>query len=152
MFLPVGRMQNDDDLVPSLDPLFGNGIEIVALGDIEAIAQCDIDTPNPPIVRELEREIAALLIATPSADVLGLVTVLIGKRRKSIMPVVVAGDKEQLAIGLSFAFIRFERKRPVVGLEAALAIFLLGRVRIGHITAENQYLTGGKIQRGLLFV
>ena len=122
-------------LSPGLDELLGDDcLEVMALGDVEAVAQGDVNAPDPPVVRKLEREIAALLPAPPAADGGGLVAELIGEGGKPVIPVVIAGNEEQLPFRLPllmFAVIGREGKRPVVGIEAARAVFLLGGVGIG---------------------
>ncbi len=138
---PVGRMQDDDDLVARFD-LLSDGLEVVPLRDVEAVAQGDVNAPDPPIMRKLEREIAALLLAPPAADSGGLVAELIGEGRKAVIPVVVAGDEEQLPPWLRIFCVRREGKSPVVRIEATRAVFLLGGIRVRQVAAEYEDLAG----------
>src|SRR5581483_5528739 len=94
---PVRSMQNDDDLgvVLLVHAGLDDVMEVAELARVDAIAECDVDTPDPPVVRQLDCKVASLLRAAPPAYCLALVAELMREGRKAVVPIVIASDEEQ---------------------------------------------------------
>ena len=100
--------------------------KVIELGVVAGVSQRQVGAPQPPIVGHLEREIATSLVAAPAADLLAKAAcVAIASRAEdareggeTVIPVMIAGDVEELALRLVGA------ERHVIGRQAALGIFL----------------------------
>src|SRR3990172_347170 len=118
---PARLGQADDDLVV-LAHAFADEIEIVALGVVEIALELDVRAPDPPIVRQLDRKIAAMLHAAPSADgsayaagdAIARGAEYAVERIEPVVPVMVARQGEQLALRLVR---RIDGERRVVRLD-----------------------------------
>ena len=136
---PRGLGEADDEVVALLH-LIGHGLEVVDLGGIEILRELDVGAPDPPVVGQAQRPVAAVLLASPAAyDVALGVGKLVARRAEQavegvepVVPVVVAGDGKQLAVGLADA------ERPVEGLQQALLVFLARGLRVALVAAHDQ--------------
>ena len=105
--------------------------KIKDLSGVEVLRHLDVRAPDPPIVRQLQREITAVLRAQPAAE-----TVLLResvarlaeheiKRRQSVVPVVVPGQNEKFTARWGVGAL-VARQGQLVGRLEALAIGLRG--------------------------
>ncbi len=139
-----GEAQND--LVARFG-LVGHQVEIVALAVVEVIGELDVGTPNPPIVRKFDRKIAAVLVAAPAAelrtkaagDAIAGGTEEGAERGEAIVPIVIAGNGEELAL----RFVGVEG--PIIGIAEAVLVFLFCRVGVDLIAAHDEKAAGGEI-------
>ncbi len=120
--------------------LLGHGLEVVDLRGVEILRELDVGAPDPPVVGQAQRPVAAVLLALPAADDVALgIGELVARRAEqavegveAVVPVVVAGNGEQLAVGLAHG------ERPVEGLQQALLVFLARGLRVALIAAHDQ--------------
>ena len=63
-----GRLRQADDQVVLGAHLLGHAYEIVDLRGVEILRELDVGAPDPPIVREAQGPVAAMLLALPAAD------------------------------------------------------------------------------------
>ena len=142
-----GRLGQADDEVVAGRHLPRHRLEVVDLRGVEVLGELDVGAPDPPVVGQPERPVAAVLLALPAADHIALGVgepVARGAEQavegvESIVPVVVAGDGEQLAGGLAHA------ECPAEGLQQALLVVLAGGLRVALVAAHDQDLAVAQI-------
>ena len=136
---PGGLGKADDQVVVGRHPL-GHGLEVVDLGAVEIFRELDVGAPDPPVVGQAERPIAAMLLALPAAYSVAL---LVGEPvargaeqtvegHEPIVPVVVARDGEELAgrVGRTV--------RPVERLDQALLVVLARSLRVALVATQDE--------------
>ena len=138
---PGGLGEADDEVVVGRHAL-GHRLEIVDLRAVEVLGELDVRAPDPPVVGQVKRPVAAVLLTLPAADLVALgVGELVARGAEQaveggepIIPVVVTRDGEQLAGRV----VRIEG--PVEGLDQALPVILARRLRIALVAAEDQHV------------
>ena len=78
----------------------GDGLEIAGLTGVEVIGELDVGADHPPVVRQADGEVAAMLAKLEVADLrVGLAVAGLAEqeieRVEPIIPVVVAGNDER---------------------------------------------------------
>ena len=126
---------------------FGDALEVEDLTGVEILGELDVGAPDPPVVRQADREIAAVLRAQPAADAIfrGVTEARLAEhvveRAEPVVPVVVAGQHEQqtppVAVGGG-------RQRRRVRHREALAVGGARRERIHLVAAHDQQLGCGQ--------
>ncbi len=135
-----GRLGHADDKLVVGAHFRRDRHEVVDLSDVEVFRELDIGAPDPPLVRQLQRPVAAVLLALPAAD---QVAAALGQpvargaeqaveRLQTVVPVVIAGNCEQLALRLVAG------QREGIGVLQPLAVFRPGRLRIALVAAHDQ--------------
>ena len=142
---PARLGEAENDVVAGLR-LIGHQVEVVALAVVEVVGELDVGAPDPPVVRQLDREVAAMLMAAPSAelraypcgDPISRGAEERAERDKAVIPVVVAGNGEELALR------RVCGEGPVVGIAQAGLVFVLRGIRIDLVAAHDEKFAGGQ--------
>ena len=126
----------------------GDALKVEHLTGIEILRELNVGAPDPPVVRQPDREIAAVLRAHPAADAIlrrapePRLAEHVIEGTQAVIPVVVAGQYEQKppprAVGGS-------RQRGLVGKLEAVAVSLAARERIDLVAAHDEQLTGGQL-------
>ena len=138
---PGGLGEADDEIVVGGHAL-GHRLEIVDLRAVEVLGELDVGAPDPPVVGQVQRPVAAVLLALPAADPVALgVGELVARGAEqaveggeAIVPVVVARDREQLAGRIVRAV------GPVERLDQAPAVILARRLRVALVAAHDQHV------------
>ncbi len=141
---PPARLGRDQqDLVAGSQALAGLG-EVVELTRVEVGVELDVDRPQPPPVREPEREVAAALARAPAADP-ALAAEHPQEAREAVVPVVVARNGAQVGSGL----LVLAPQRGGEGPEEVVLVGLDRRRRIHLVAAEDQQLAARQDRRRL---
>src|SRR5262245_43791741 len=99
----LGNAQHNVVVAPhALD----DGAEVVLLRSIEILGELDVDAPKPPVVRQLNGPIAAVLDAAPAANraavlpqsAIAILAEQAVEGGKSVIPIMVAWQGEELAL------------------------------------------------------
>src|SRR4029450_11331796 len=116
--------------------------EELQLGLVHVHVELDVDAPQPPVVRQLDREVAAALPGGPAAY-----PAVLGKQPQEagepVVPVVVAGDRVHRGV-LAHGPRQGGPERP---LEAVLVVLGAG-ARIHLVAAEHQDVAPGQLLLG----
>ena len=122
-------------------------LEVVDLRGVEILRELDVGAPDPPVVGQAQRPVAAMLLALPAADDVALgVGELVARGAEqavegveAVVPVVVAGDGEQLAVGIGHG------EGPVEGLQQPLLVFLARGLRVALVAAHDEDLAVAQV-------
>jgi hypothetical protein len=110
----LGHAQND--AVPGLHLVDGDVREVLQLGFVDEGPELDVDAPQPPAVRKLDREVAPTLTRSPPADPV-VAAKDAGEVDQPVVPVVASRNGEQLR-----SLSRDARQRCAVRTEHAVLI------------------------------
>ena len=83
------RFRTDNDDAIALVQKFRHALEVLDLRDIEIELELHVEAPDPPAMRQLDREIAARLRRGPLADPASLLAEQPDERGQAVVPVVV---------------------------------------------------------------
>ena len=142
-----GRLRQADDQIVLGAHLLGYALEVVDLGGVQVLRELDVGAPDPPVVGQAQRPVAAMLLALPTADdVAAGIGELVARGAEqavegveAVVPVVIAGDGEQLAVGPR------HRIGPVEGLQQPLLVFLAGGLRVALVAAHDQHFAMAQV-------
>jgi hypothetical protein len=95
---PRRHGRGQDEVVAGPAVGIGHPFEVVQLGLVDEGVGLDVDAPEPPPVRELDREVAAGLSRAPAADPPALPE-LAQEPRQPVVPVVVAWNRVETRVG-----------------------------------------------------
>src|SRR6185312_10101182 len=84
-----------DDPVPGLHLVEGDPSEVSQLGFVDVGPELDVDAPEPPTMRELNRKVAPTLARSPPADP-ALAAEDAGEVDQPVIPVVASRNGEKL--------------------------------------------------------
>jgi hypothetical protein len=131
---PVGFSGAEDDAI-AFAHAASYALEEFNLGDIDIGIQLNVNSDQPPTMRQSERKITAALTSLPAAKPTAR-TEQTRKRHEAVIPIVVSGNSEDMRVrSIGSGQCRF------IGFHQTLAIgFPIGD-RIDLVTAENQNLT-----------
>ena len=115
--------------------LRGDIDEIFFLRLIDLRTELQIDRQQPPIARQLQREITAGLSGLAAGEAARGSAKRARERDQTVVPVVVAGQRKHARPTTC----RIERGR--IRLFGALLIRLAGRIGVDLIAAEHEHLT-----------
>jgi hypothetical protein len=122
-----------------MDIAFTNEIrKVLDLVNIEHAAEPDVDSEDPEVMRELDREVAHGLLRAPQ-PYSALFTEHAHERRESVIPVVVARDGVKMRLLAAVARLRAVG-RGFVGLDEASLVRGRARAGIDLVAAEDQEL------------
>ena len=116
----------------------GSLLEVIELAGVDVGAQRHVDRPQVPVVRQSQGEVAAGLGAPPAADPPTLAE-LLDEARQPVVPVVVAGDREQPPR------IPCPRQHRAERADQPVAVLLHGRERVCLVPAQNEHDTGPRL-------
>jgi hypothetical protein len=134
---PRGLGGHEDDLVAGLHR---PRAEVLELPVVEVRVELDVDGPDPPVVRQLHREVAAPLARHPVADAALGGAEHAQEADEAVVPVVVAGQRVQLGLVGRVGFRQRGRERAD---EAVLVGDRVGE-RVDLVAAEQQHLAAGQ--------
>jgi hypothetical protein len=142
VFDPPGFRRAQDDSIAGLEEL-GLLVEIGVLRAIDIRLKLYVEGPQPPVVRQPEREIAPALLGFPDSEPAARrLAEAAQKRREPVVPVVVAWNGEEFGSLL----VQFPGTRTVIGIVASRRVILRRCDGIDLISAENENV--GARQKG----
>src|SRR6185369_13384072 len=108
-------------------------LEVLDLRMIDVRFELHVDGPEPPVVRQLDREVAVRLPRLPAADPASLAEET-GEAGQAVIPVVVAGDGVHVQRAVRI------RQRGAVRADEAVLVLLAAGGRIDLVAAEDAEL------------
>ena len=122
--------------------------EVVLLRGIEILGELDIDAPQPPVVRQLNGPIAAVLEAAPAANpaavfsqsAIAILAEQAVEGGKSIIPIMIAWQGEELALFSVFHC----RHGAGIGQHEAFFVFFVRGLWVTLVAPKDQNLPGGQ--------
>jgi len=132
---PTWLRRAQDDPIAFDELCLENLEEVRLLRRVDARVERDVDSPQPPAIRQLRGKVAAALHEPPAAEKAAL-TEFAHEVGESVIPIVIAGNREQTGRRVP----RGGGKRAAEGKSQLPAVAVAGRCRVDEISAEDDDL------------